>query len=422
MSTDESTAIRFQCPHCQIGLKAQAVESGARRKCPKCEREFVIPGTRKKTAGSRPRANSRQETSLIPVVCSVCQTRMYATSEQVGQFIECPDCFTPSAVKPPREKPKISAVMSGSDFSYEMQAAHELNSSRIDAHDLLTEADRQLERDIDEEPEPLARPFMTGVFTFPYYLRNIPVTVGMALSLTMALGLVKVARDLQGNAVLAAPIVSAAAAVVMMLVFLPVLVCWLKILENTVQGEDEADYHPDGGLFAVLDWVGETFYLIVAVCLSAMPAFLVADFASLPTDQLAWRLAPSLAASLLFPLVLLSMLEANSPLMPFSKPIWSSLFSLPGTWCLFYLLATALVGCAGACADAVWMLTARDWTPAVIALTIALILAFVNFSTIYFRLLGRLGWVLTQRVTVNVDEGPGGNTEDLLEPSRTSIV
>ena len=72
--------------------------------CPKCGAMNTVPVD---DATSTPRAKQSQprERREIPVVCSLCSTRMYATAAQIGSEIECPDCGTLNEVeKPPEPK------------------------------------------------------------------------------------------------------------------------------------------------------------------------------------------------------------------------------------------------------------------------------------------------------------------------------
>ncbi|MCA9218056.1 MAG: hypothetical protein KDB27_33525, partial [Planctomycetales bacterium] len=55
----------------------------------------------------------------IPVVCSVCGTREYATASQIGKGIKCPDCFSINIVKePPKAPPKPQISI---DDGYQLQ-------------------------------------------------------------------------------------------------------------------------------------------------------------------------------------------------------------------------------------------------------------------------------------------------------------
>lgn len=42
---------------------------------------------------------------VIPVICEVCNTRMYAAANHVGKLVKCPDCDTPNRIKAPPAAP-----------------------------------------------------------------------------------------------------------------------------------------------------------------------------------------------------------------------------------------------------------------------------------------------------------------------------
>ena len=88
---------------------------------------------------------------------------------------------------------------------------------------------------------------------------------------------------------------------------------------------------------------------------------------------------------LLFPFLLLSALEAGSPLTPFSLPILMSLRHHGRAWLAFYGQSIALFA-------ACWLIGLVLWTvlPALALLPIGVVLA--STLMIYFRLLGRLAW------------------------------
>jgi hypothetical protein len=90
----------------------------------------------------------------------------------------------------------------------------------------------------------------------------------------------------------------------------------------------------------------------------------------------------------LFPLVLMSMLEANSPFVPYSQPVLRSLNVAHWAWKTFYFM-TALVslGTYFVVAAAVSMGTFA---------TIVAAAMVVASAMIYFRLLGRLAWVCAE--------------------------
>ena len=88
----------------------------------------------------------------------------------------------------------------------------------------------------------------------------------------------------------------------------------------------------------------------------------------------------------LFPWLLLSMLEANSPLVPISKAVCGSLLRKWRTWLAFYMETIPLLLSIGASAIAAMLLGSLPLAIPVLAMTMVAVLM------IYFRLLGRLAW------------------------------
>ncbi len=53
----------------------------------------------------------------IPVVCSVCNTRLYASADQLGQMVTCPDCQSKlRVVAPPAAAPKRPPKFTGDEY------------------------------------------------------------------------------------------------------------------------------------------------------------------------------------------------------------------------------------------------------------------------------------------------------------------
>ena len=116
------TYVAVICPVCQSRMYAGADQVGQEITCPDCETRTKVPAPAPGSAAPATRPNTvaaddeyplyqgegqptadRQEVyqPYIPVVCRLCQTRMLATVDQVGQEMICPDCGTTSTVPPP---------------------------------------------------------------------------------------------------------------------------------------------------------------------------------------------------------------------------------------------------------------------------------------------------------------------------------
>ena len=104
-----------------------------------------------------------------------------------------------------------------------------------------------------------------------------------------------------------------------------------------------------------------------------------------------WFLAP-VTTLLLFPFILLSILETNSVFLPFSKPIFRCVRNRPGTWIWFYAESTLIVGIGAWVSAELWLQSAGS----IVRFSFAAILATAAIL-IYFRLLGRLALVCTNQ-------------------------
>lgn len=60
---------------------------------------------------------------IVPVVCSLCATRMYASEKQIGQMKTCPDCGTQTLIKDVPEQEKILPQTEGNDYTLKVPEA-----------------------------------------------------------------------------------------------------------------------------------------------------------------------------------------------------------------------------------------------------------------------------------------------------------
>ena len=117
----------------------------------------------------------------------------------------------------------------------------------------------------------------------------------------------------------------------------------LAILGDTAAGADNVGQWPNAT--TLIDSMGSTFFVINSLALSVLAA-----------TGLGWLLervglpggfAMVGVPLVLFPLVLLSVLEADSPFMPVSKAVWRSLARNWRAWLGFYLETIPLVAVSG---------------------------------------------------------------------------
>ena len=161
----------------------------------------------------------------------------------------------------------------------------------------------------------------------------------------------------------------------------------MAILHDSAAGNDLIVNWPDA-LF--LTWATDAFFLITSI---AVP-FILAWTLTYPLGGLlagGWVILIPIYW-LLFPIVLLSTLEMQSPLVPVSPVVIQSLWQCGRTWGVFYL-QTALIG--------VVVLSAGFGFHAVGFMNfagVAILGGAVTFAAmLYFRLLGRVAWVCDER-------------------------
>jgi DNA-directed RNA polymerase subunit RPC12/RpoP len=97
----------LRCPICHALLYARDDQIGTSIKCPDCYRDVPVRGRPEKPVRETFQAKVYEgsstyqlqsesrlppDTRLVPVICSLCYTRMYATMDQIGREKECPDC------------------------------------------------------------------------------------------------------------------------------------------------------------------------------------------------------------------------------------------------------------------------------------------------------------------------------------------
>lgn len=115
MTSSGRSSVPYRCPRCHALLTAQAEDAGQRRECPHCGKVAKVPGGREPTQATPRRSPDPSKTggiANIPVICPLCGTRMYATKDQMGQTMICPDCLesvvVPHRSPPPEPKPSRS--------------------------------------------------------------------------------------------------------------------------------------------------------------------------------------------------------------------------------------------------------------------------------------------------------------------------
>jgi len=160
----------------------------------------------------------------------------------------------------------------------------------------------------------------------------------------------------------------------------------LAILRDTSHGGDVATTWPR---LLLLEGVGQTAYVVNGLVLAALPGVLATPLWRWLEVPRVWGIAACLPV--LFPLVLLSMLEADSPTSPFSLSVWRSTLSGWRAWAMFYLASFGVV--ALTVVRLLVVMRHAGWTVGSVAAGFLFAVAWM----FYFRLLGRLAWLCSGR-------------------------
>ncbi len=418
------------CRQCSTRMLATADQVGQSLVCPDCGAATVVPPTKEagpKDLPARPAeiyALRQTDTGALldekspedwyAFPCSTCGTRLHATPAEKGQTIICPDCATPVVVPPPPHRPPPAVLRKEPADIYEVRPAAERPPIDVPGYEAANapqppqrpsqpETGRSAGQKAPsavaaesptspQQPSPSPRPTSQRLdeplgFLLSPGVRNLWLFLSVGLALFFSC--VGEARVLipsnDGRVMFLGLVMLAFAGLVAVVIFVVGSAYLLTLLQETAAGCDQIEDWPDN----FLDYLLQGFVIVVA---GAVAVGLSVGLDRLATDAGMPRgIALAAGTFLLFPLLLLCILETGLPFMPFSVPILRSVLAAWPAWLGFYLRAGVLVGLAvGASVCA--LVLAGFWAilPAAAVLGAAVIL--------YFRLLGRLASQASHRL------------------------
>jgi hypothetical protein len=187
------------------------------------------------------------------------------------------------------------------------------------------------------EPPPRPRlPMLTGVFTFPFYLKTLEAWIGITFGLMVFAWLLMVWLESTPLGMMSARLFGLPTCAAGLLTLGYAFSCCLTIMEETCEGWDSIEVSPG------IDWKEWTwnFAHITALLLQAA---MIGQLARFVSGSASWTpmIAGTLAA---FPLVLLGALAADGAWVPLAiGAVLRSLRRHCWAWALFYLETTPLV-------------------------------------------------------------------------------
>jgi ribosomal protein S27E len=270
------------------------------------------------------------------VKCPTCESLTYAKTSQVGKTIRCGDCHSTIVVPaPPKAKVKYSPdIESAKAFTFQ-DTGDDGNQPRIpdplrkSASDYLRDAEAAIDETEEEEwTLPSFGDWFKGVFG----IFRDPSVIGywIFLSVFAALPTI-VALYYESSMIVMGLFVGG-------LLYGAILVAHgFAILQSVANGEDEVSEWPVIDFFG---WMGPLFIAASAIAVSAGPVWFVTQFVGMPTLVVVGL--SMLSLYFLLPFVLLSMLDEQSVLMPFSSEVSKSVTRCGEQWGLAYLTSAVL--------------------------------------------------------------------------------
>jgi hypothetical protein len=224
-------------------------------------------------------------------------------------------------------------------------------------------------------PPPPRHPFLSGIFTFPWYLGSLPVWIYMMFGLTTAALLVTFLYHIMHFDPTIGVVVGVPVGSITIAALSYTAVMYLHVVQQTAEGFDAIDDWPASGW---LEWFWTLPSTLGVVGMAALVGWI---FSSL---LFRGSRIPIVAALLiLYPVLQLCVLDSGSTIMPLSRRILRTFATHPVPWAIFYAMSLSLLGAFGFLC---W-LTFVD-PPYVTMLFLAPVSA--TLILIYARLLGRL--------------------------------
>jgi ribosomal protein S27E len=319
------------------------------------------------------------------VKCPTCESLTYAKVSQVGKSIRCGDCHSQIIVpSPPKAKVKYTPdIESAKAFTFQDKdedgdQPRAPEAFRKTASDYLRDAEAAVEEaEEDDWTVPSIGDWFQSVFgifrdpsVFGYWVffsafAAVPTVIAIQFqSSIVVMGL------FVGGGLLGAILIAHGFA----------------IMQSLANGEEKVTEWPVVDFFA---WIGPLFMAAAAVGVSAGPVWLAMGYffgASLITVFMTMS-----SLYVLYPFVLLSMLDEQSVFSPFSAEVSKSVTRASEQWGLAYLSSGLLF------AGSFFIFFTCSVLPSALGATIAIATA-VATTFLYFGILGRLAFAIGQAV------------------------
>lgn len=292
------------------------------------------------------------------ISCRTCGTPMFLKLDRVGKKVSCPDCHSNFVVPPPPAGwSPTKTIVEVQDHGFDMplsppeiaQSANTLETQRTTAQEYLSKAKQTID---DEELDSLYQGdfdtigFMYRTFGF----LTDPTAVGqMVLYGFVFAGIFALAQfskakvdggGFEGGGYLLVLFIFTS--VITTIIALPMLSAALALLESVANHQRRVAEWPN---FNVFDNIGEVLVILFSLLGSLLPGMLVGGIIG-RSGGAEWLILTGMMGTcfLLFPILLLSMLDNGSPLQPFSGAVLTAIPAVPEAWGGYYLKTLCAFG------------------------------------------------------------------------------
>lgn len=335
-------------------------------------------------------SSSPKKKTYIAAYCKVCNTRVTPKAKFAGRRIKCPDCFTSIQLPTLEEYRKSQAAARYHETVQPAEQTPYALNAPIEGPELppVRVLDEQTTiRHVRKRPKPPQHPFLSNVFQFPWSDPGTLARWGMisgGFSFTGLFASLILLLVQEGGLIGAIPglFLVTAQMVVATWTLSYAASCAFTIIQDTSAGLDKVEGWPDGG---VREWLADLVTVIYVFFASGFVSYLIAY----PLQAVSGMVGPPVLIlhGILFPPALLSALDADSILFPYSEMTLRSLLRIPLEW----LKLLSLI--FGVC-----LLTGAIVTVLVVYLPMlaGVIAGPVGATTVFIgaRLIGRQAWLI----------------------------
>ncbi len=296
------------------------------------------PAEAKKPDPSKKAAALDPANAQYRCACPSCATPQYVTPAKQGKVVRCPDCFTEFKVPPPPPgwiPTTPASIKFGTDLVD--ASAADTQQFRNNAQDLLRSAEQELDDDdidsmydMDFDNATFVQRTFGFVFDATAMFQIAMYSVFFAILFAAEFYCLHKTQENIGYALFAGLCIPMLA----LIVSFPMFGTALSILESVANGQSKVREWQGFNFF---DHIGEMMLFAIASAVSALPGFIIGGLIAKGVDNaLIVVLATMLTSFLTFPIVLLSMMDNESLINPFSPDVLKSVSVGSEAWATYY--------------------------------------------------------------------------------------